>query len=188
MDVEGILTILDSFKRLRDQGQRLVVAAGTGQPGNLLRATRIDGVVPVFPREDAAMQALRGGGPPPPGPATWAAARAEAVARWRVVQHAIEQAPPQEILHHLTSMTALCERSETVSREFSAPLGVRCQFCPLFYVLGGRSEDVGCRSILEPIIQAIQVSNHESARAQVENLIRTIEAMPLPEESSPPDT
>ena len=92
-----------------------------------------------------------------------------------------EHAPPEEALRGMTAMMALCERSEALFQERSTPATSRCQFCPLFYELGGQSEDVGCRSVLNPIIAAVRDGDRESARAQVADLIRILEEMPLPE-------
>jgi hypothetical protein len=113
-------------------------------------------------------------------------ARADALRRWQAVQEAIEQAPLQELLHQLTSMTALCQRSEELFQERSTPATARCEFCPLFHALGGRPEDVGCQSILQPLIDSLRAGNRESARDQLAHVIRTIEVMPLPENGEPP--
>src|SRR2546426_187209 len=86
-------------------------------------------------------------GSAPPRAASWLAARTESVARWRVIQDALDLAPPKELLHQLTSMTALCERAEELFQQGPAPSPAarvsasRCQFCPLFYALGGHTED-----------------------------------------------
>jgi anti-anti-sigma factor len=186
VDVDGLLTLLQTFKRLREKGRRLVLVLGTAQIARMLQFLGIDDIIPSFPTEEAAALALRGGGPPPPGPASWKVARSRTLARWRAIRAALEKAPREEILHHLTSMTALCERAEEVFQEDPRPEAAatavaRCQFCPLFDALGGRPEDVGCRSILDPIIEAVRSAQSDSARAQVDAVIRTIEEMPLPE-------
>lgn len=185
MDVDGIATLLESFKRLREKGQRLVIVAGTGPPARLLDVTGIDWIIPVFPTNAVAALALRGAAPAAPGPATWAEARDKTLARWRQIQAAVGQEAPEETLRLLTSMLGLCERSEELFQERRAKAEVRCQFCPLFYALGGRSEDVGCRSILEPIVEAVNAGNRESAGAQVAKVIRLIEELPLPEGDTP---
>jgi anti-anti-sigma regulatory factor len=189
LDWEGVVTLLQSFQRLRDQGRALVlVVPGIGepegrQPARLLQADGLDRMIPTFPDEETATLALRGAGPAPPAPTTWEAARAAALARWRVIQHLSEQSQVhsvEEALHLLTSMTALCERAEELFQELPAPGAVRCQFCPLYYALGGRPKDIGCRSRLEPIIEALRADDLASARAQVAEVIRAIETMPLP--------
>jgi anti-anti-sigma factor len=195
LDVDGIMTILQSFKRLRDQGRALVLvvpAIGqreSKQPARLLEAEGLDRWIPTFPTEEAAVLALRGAGPAPPAPTTWEAARAQALSRWQEIQHLLEpvpgggradQIPVKEPLRLLTSMMGLCERSEELFQELPAPGAVRCQFCPLYYALGGRPGDVGCRSLLEPIIEALRANDLASARAQAAKVIRTIGMMPLP--------
>jgi anti-anti-sigma factor len=186
LDADGILTLLESFKRRCEKGYSLVVVAGTGSVAHLLEVLGFDHVVTTFPSEESALLASRGGGPPLPAPATWATARADTLTRWRLIQEALDQPSPQEVLRLLTSMTALCERSEELFQERSAPATARCQFCPLFYALGGRPDDVGCQSILNPLIEAVRGNNPDSARAQVAAVIRTIEELPLPDAGRPP--
>jgi hypothetical protein len=141
---------------------------------------------PHVPHQEAASLALRGCAPAIPGPATWAEARAETLTRWRAIQETLDQSAPEEVLRLLTSMFALCERSETLFQERDECATYRCQFCPLFYALGARPEDVGCHSMLEPLIQAVRVNDPASARAQVAEVIRTIEELALPEDGTPP--
>jgi len=186
LDVDGILTLLQSFKRRSQQGRSLAVVAGTGPVARLLHAMGFDHVVPTFHTEESAVLAARGGGPPVPAPETWEVARAGTLARWRGIQDALDQDSPEEVLRLLTSMTALCARSEELFRERSTAAIARCQFCPLFYALGGRAEDVGCQSMLNPILEAVRANNPSSARNQVATVIRTIEEMPLPEGRRPP--
>jgi anti-anti-sigma factor len=65
--VEGLLTILDAFKRLRREGHRLVLVAGRRRLSRLLHTTGIARIVSTFPSEKVAAWALRGGGPPERG-------------------------------------------------------------------------------------------------------------------------
>ncbi len=185
LDVDGILTLLESLKRRREQGRRLVVVAGTGAVARLLQVVGLDWIVPVFPTEEVALLALRGGGPPLPAPPTWAAARALTAGRWRVIQDALDGAATAEVLHLLTSTTSLCDRSEELFQARSVPATARCQFCPLFHALGGQPEDGGCRSLLDPIIETLRAGDRDTARAEVAAVIRTIEQMPLPSEGEP---
>lgn len=186
VDVDGILMILNAFKQLRAQGRRLVVIAGPGRTARLLDVVGISQILPVFPTEEAAGLALRGGGPPEPAPESWVAARDRTVARWRAIQEALEHEPKEEILRQLTSLFALCESSEELLQEAGPAVGSRCQFCPLFYALGGRPQDVGCRSVLDPIVEAVRTDDVNHASAQIGEVIRTLEEMPLPE--GRPDT
>ena len=75
LDVEGMMILIDSFKRLRRDGHRLVLVAGPGTLSRLLQVTGIDRVIPMFPTEEAAAWALRGGRPPECAHATAEAAR-----------------------------------------------------------------------------------------------------------------
>jgi anti-anti-sigma factor len=221
LDVDGILTILHAFKRLHQEGQRLVLVVGTARIARLLGVMGIDTIIPTFPTEEVAARALRGGGLPAPAPESWEAARSQTLARWRAIQAALEKPEgethggepspvtvpayvpfpelggalddgegmepshtPEETLHQLTSMTALCERAEELFQESPVPAGARCQFCPLYYMLGARPRDIGCRSILDPIIDAVRSGRMESARVQIGSVIRLIEELPLPEEGT----
>jgi anti-anti-sigma factor len=181
VDVEGILTLLHTFKELRQGGHRLVLVAGSGRTASLLRVLGIDEIIPTFPTEQVAERALRGAGPAAPAPKTWEEARARTVERWRAIQEALDRAGPEELSRQLTSMTALCERSEEIFAQQPAPAAARCHFCPLFHALGGRPEDIGCRSVLDPILASLRAGDTATARAQVAQMIRTLEEMPLPE-------
>lgn len=185
VDVEGLLTILDGVKRFRGRGQRLALVAGRGDVARLLRVMSLDWIVSVFPTEEVALLALRGGGSAMPAPETWEAARALTLGRWHVIREALNTATTEQILHELTSMTSLCERSEELYREHPAPWEARCQFCPLFEALGGHPEDVGCRSVLEPMMALLQSEDREAVRAQIDTLIGLIESMPLPTDAGP---
>jgi anti-sigma B factor antagonist len=191
MDGEGILSILDGFKQLRETGCPLAIAGGMGQPARLLRVTGIDQLVPVFPSEEEAILALRGEGATAPA-LNWAEARAMTVTLWRRIEELLDTTSAQDILYHVTSLTPLCEHAETSFQdrphspqdrsELPSATPTRCQFCPLFHALGARQEDVGCRSLLEPIIQALGSQDWPAARDLVARVIRILEEMPLPEE------
>jgi anti-anti-sigma factor len=188
LDVDGILTLLHAFKRLRDKGRRLVLVAGNPSIARMLTFLGLDTILPTFPVESVAALALRGGGPPPPTPESWEAARSRTLSRWRAILDALEAAPADETLHQMTSMMALCERADEFFQDQPIVAGARCQLCPLFYALGGRPEDVGCRSVLEPMIAAVGAGRVDEARSEVVALIRTIEEMPLPQETPPAAT
>jgi anti-anti-sigma factor len=181
VDVDGILAALHAYKELRRKGARLVIVAGTGRVARLLECMGIDRVIPIFADEAEVVQALRGKPPTIPSIPDWAEARAETISRWRAFQAALGEALPEEALRHLTGMTELCERSEELFEELPAPAAARCQFCPLFYALGGRTEDLGCQSALDPIIEAVLRGDRSWAQDQVERLIHTLEELPIPE-------
>jgi hypothetical protein len=196
LDSDGVLALLHAFKRLRDQGRRMVVVAEGGRAATLLRSVGLHHVVPLFADEESAVLALRGG-PPLTSPANWEEARVETIRYWKDLAEALEHAPAENILRVLTSMTPLCERSDQLYRMSAAAawnraaevwgaetdhevLDTRCWFCPLFHRLVCGSEDLGCHGILDPLIKVVQEGDRTSACAQVAAVIRTIEQMPVP--------
>jgi anti-anti-sigma regulatory factor len=193
-DSAGLLTVFQSFVRLRERGarrsaaagggRRLVIITGARELPELLGVSGIDKLIPSFPTEEAAALALRGWWPPLPGPRTWEEARADTIVRWKVVREALEHAPQAEVLQLLTSMTGLCERAEELYQESPAPGTPRCLFCPLFHALGGAPGDVGCRSRIDPILAAVRAGDREDARAKVDEVIRLMELMPMPSEEA----
>jgi anti-anti-sigma regulatory factor len=178
-DVDGTLAILRSFKRYRDQGRRLIVVTGARPLEGVLGIPGIERLIPSYPTEEAAALDLRGWWPPLPGPDTWAEALAETIVHWKVVQEAIDRAPREDVLHLLTSMTGLCERAEEFYQENPTLGTARCQHCPLFHALGGGPEDVGCRSLIDPILASVRAGDETAAHAQVAGVIHTLEKMPL---------
>src|SRR5207245_5479654 len=95
LDVEGLMTLLETGKRLHREGRRLALVAGSGRTARLLRVLGIDMVLPVFPSQDVADLALRGGGPPHPAPANWEKARGATLARWRRRREPLGRAPEE---------------------------------------------------------------------------------------------
>jgi len=185
IDVDGLMTLLEGYRRLRETGRRMALVAGGGIPGRLLQVLGVDGILPVFPREEVAALALRGAGPRPPAPATWEEARDRTLQRWRVIRETLAQ-DPEEALRLMTSMFALCDLSEDLFEERTAPAHARCQFCPLFHALGGRRQDLGCRSVLEPIVDAVRAGDTGLARSKIDGLMQTIAEMPLTEDDQTP--
>lgn len=185
IDVDGLMVLLDGYRQLRESGRRLALVAEGGVPARLLQVLQIDSILPVFPTEDVAGRALRGGGSHPPVPATWAEAREKTLQRWRTISEALEH-DPEEALRLMTSMFALCDRAEELFAEHPDRVEARCQFCPLFQTLGGRREDLGCRSVLEPLIDAVRVGAGSLAQTKIGELTRLIAQMPTPEKSPTP--
>jgi len=178
LDVDGILVVLDTVKRLHEDGRRLVLVAGSELVSRLLQVLGIGWIVPLFPSEDTAGRALRGGGDAAPAAGSWDAARQETLAHWTAIYKALDYAPAGEVERLLTSMHSLCRRAEAIEEE--AGVGTRCVFCPLFKKLGGRRADVGCESLLQPILGALRARDRATAKAQVTDAIRLIESMTLP--------
>lgn len=179
IDVDGLMTLLLAFRRLGEAGRKLILVAGGGIPGRLLQVLGIDAILPVFPSEAVAAHALRGAGPPLPAPATWAEAREKTLERWRTLEAMLDR-DPAEALREMTSMFALCDRAEELYLHRREPAYARCQFCPLFTALGGRDRDLGCRSVLEPIVDAVRQGDRDTARAKIHELTKLIAAMSLP--------
>jgi anti-sigma B factor antagonist len=179
LDVDGLLAILLAYKELRERGRTLVVVAGTESVARLFRVLGIDWVLPVFPSEEVATLALRGGGPAPAAPQSWAEAKERSLERWRAILAAIDGSSPEETGRQLTAMNALCERAEAIFESRPGEAEVRCRFCPFFHTLGGRPEDVGCRSLLDPMLESLLRGEKDSAREQVAAMIRALEAMPV---------
>jgi anti-anti-sigma factor len=183
LDVDGIMTLLEAFKRLDSEGCRLVLVAGTRRTARLLQFLRIDRFIPTFPTEEVAARALRGGGPPEETAIPWESAHAEILARWQAIQSMLDE-EPEEALRSLTSMTALCERSRESFADRSTPAGPGCQFCPLYYYAsGGQWADASCRSVMDGMIQRMSAGDSDQARAQVADLIHRLGQMPLVEEN-----
>src|SRR5262249_53878536 len=112
LDVDGILAFLHACKELRQKGSRLILVAGGGRIARLLQFMGIERILPIFPTEEAATAAMRGGGLPESALAAWEAARVETVTRWRSLLTRLDEDSPEEVMRQLTGMTALCERSE----------------------------------------------------------------------------
>jgi anti-anti-sigma factor len=184
IDTDGMLLLLDACGRVREQGRRFAVVAGTDSVARILRMLGIDGVLPVFPTEAAATFALGGGptddGPSDDAPASWAEAREESLAMWRAILTALDDGPVDDVVARITATHGLCRRAEESLDGWGTRGGTRCYLCPLFHVLGARLEDVGCASLTQPMVDALLGGNRGAARAQVARLIQLIERMPLP--------
>lgn len=184
IDAEGVLVLLDLYSRLTERGQRLMVVAGDGAAGRLLRLFSLDEAFPIFPTESAAELALRGGGPAGPGPGTWEAARQGSLHWWQAIRDAAEQQPAEQIMRNVLAMHPLCVRAEEQLQQTDAAGGahggVRCLHCPLFDALGGGPENVGCRSIHEAIGELLRSGNRTAARQYAAEVVRLVETMPLP--------
>lgn len=185
LDVDGLMVLLQACCRRREAGTRMALVAGGGIAGRLLRVLGIDRYLPVFPREAVAALALRGAGPRAPAPDTWEEARQETLERWRTIRETLSR-DPEEALRLITSMFALCDLSEELFEARDRPAHARCGFCPLFYSLGARQQDLGCRSALDPLLDAVRAGDQETARAGIDGMMRLIAEMPLPRQAGAP--
>jgi anti-anti-sigma factor len=179
-DPDGLLTFLETLGRLGQEGCRLVVVTGTDWMTRLMAVARIDQLLPVYTTGEEAERMLRLAGPPPPAPTTWDETRDATIAQWQGFRKRLDVAPTVELLRDLTTMTALCEHAEEIYQQRTIPAVWRCQFCPLFQALGGRPHDVGCRSVLDPIISALRAGDRVTAGAELDALLYLLQKMPLP--------
>jgi anti-anti-sigma regulatory factor len=184
-ELEGMLALLKTLRQLGEKDRRTVIVAGTGWMASLLGVSGIDEVLPVFATQELAACTLRLMGSPLPAPVSWAEARDDSVAYWQKIREAIDRESPEAVLASLTGMTALCERAEEGFRQRVWPATWRCQLCPLFHALGARPQDVGCRSLQDPVIAAVQAGDRVRARHLVDATIRFLEELPLPESEVP---
>ena len=182
VDADGVLLVLDTYKRLREQERRFALVTGTEATARVFQVLGVDRIIPVFPTEAAAELTLRGCRPADAAPVTWAEARAETLAMWRGVLTVLETGPTEEAMHRITSSHGLCHRAEELLRSRSARADTRCRLCPLFHALGARVDNIGCQSLTQPMLDALLAGDRQSAVAQVIRLIGLIETMPLPEE------
>jgi len=185
LDLDGLFVLLECLQQISREGRHLVLVAGSGWIARWLRLTGIDQAFPVYPTQQAALEALRGVARPP-APATWEEAREATAAQWQSIREALEQVPAEELMRRLTAMTALCERSAKILRERSIPARWYCQSCPLFHALGGKPGDIGCRSVRDPVIAAVRAGDLATAKTFIDEVIRLVETMPLPGEGPSP--
>jgi len=187
VDAGGALTILEAFVEMPPPG-RLAVVVGDGAVAQAFRELGVEGALPLFPTEAAVAMALRGDGSDPVAPESWREARAHTLARWRNIEVALEYGASPGLLRRITSQFGICAKAEEACRQERGDHGTRCCFCPLFEVSGGRSADIGCRSLLDPIIAAIREGDLDSAKAQIRSVINTVAEMPLPDGTDMPPT
>jgi hypothetical protein len=65
------------------------------------------------------------------------------------------------------------------------PPSTRCEYCPLFADLGAAVEDLGCQSLLDPIIQTVRAGDRDLARSQIIAVIQFLESLWLPAADEP---
>ena len=180
IDADGVMLLLDVYKRLGLRGKRFAVVTGANPAVRFMRLLDLEWFIPTFPSEEVAQRALRGGGPSEPAPATWEAARAASVAKWRLILGMLEQNTPEEAMREMTSMHGLCRHADEAQRNKDAQEAVRCQVCPLFAALGAHEADIGCQSAIQPMLEALMAGDREAARDKVAAFLTTIEQMPVP--------
>lgn len=178
MDADAVLALVEAARAMKERGGRLVLVAGRDPSAAYLRLLGVERVVSLARSEQEAQVLLDGSAEEPE--ASWERARASSLARWDHTLAKIGHAAPEEMVRDLTSMFALCRRAEDVYRQSPAPDLLRCHFCPLFYALGGRREDLGCGSVLDRLIEHVRQRDWARLRAGIRDIMAEIERMPLP--------
>lgn len=182
IDGETAELLVQVARHWRACGRYLVVVAGRDDVQTQLQLYGVWRTVPSFPTEEAALVALRRGGPQPAVPASWQEARAETLALWRQARRLLAVGDDAAVERVLTSFAGLCRKAEAARRVDGDDPEHRCRYCPLFQALGGRKEDIGCRSLINPILYALSIGGEEAARVQLEHAVRMLSEMPLPGE------
>jgi anti-anti-sigma regulatory factor len=183
LDRDGIAPVLEAYQQLRSERRRLILVTDA-EVGARLYTLGIGWQIQVYPTEESAARALRGGSPAAPAHETWAAARHETATGLRVLYDSLDTLTTDEAMRELTAMLPLCERAEAAAQTEGA--GVRCECCPLYYWLGGGTEEIGCRSVVDPILAALQSGDRETAGHLIMELIFQALEMPLAEGGRPP--
>jgi anti-anti-sigma factor len=179
IDMEGVMLLLDTYRRSRVDGRRFVAVLGTEDVAKVIWALGIDGIIPTFPTEVAATRALRGGAPSEVAPETWSDARAESLAMWRAIQAILEDEPAEDVMYRMVSSHGLCRKAGGTLQS-GAEGTIRCPLCPLLHALGARPQDIGCQNHTQPMLEALLRGDRRAARVQVARLIDLIETMPPP--------
>src|SRR5262249_50866936 len=144
-------------RQLRAHQRHVILVAGPGRVENQLQLFGVPRAVRIFPSQDAAVAALQTGRPRPVVPTSWEEARAQTLAGWRQAQRWLASGDDTAVERALTAFAGLCRRAEACRRAAGGELAHRCRYCPLFQALGGRKDDVGCRSLLNPILVELSI-------------------------------
>lgn len=179
----ALARIVERIKPLKTADTWVVLVARPGPLAQALEEAGASPHFPVHPTPEAAVSALRGGVDPAPPPGGWQEARNATVTRLETIAGALDDTPPEESIRQLTSMFGLCDRAEAIfqgrSREQGGSAVLRCECCPLFFRLGARFQDYGCRSVLDPILSQIRAHDFDAARTRLTDLIEMISTMPI---------
>jgi anti-anti-sigma factor len=185
MDADGALAVIEAGRRMGTRRGRFVIVSGRGPAADYLHLVGADRILPVCTTEKEALDAVDGHGEAPP-PRTWAQARSATLARWTRILERVGTAGAEELVRDLTGLFALCHKAER-DLQIAGPGAAactRCQFCPLFYQLGGTPAELGCGSALGRLLECAQARDWDGLRRGVEEIIGKIERMPLPEEAA----
>jgi anti-anti-sigma regulatory factor len=180
VDGEGALVILEALRKLREQGRWLALICGGRGIHQAVVALGLARLMPVFSDEAALNAALLKSRAAPEPPESWAIARERTLETWRDIHALLDTASTPELLRRVSGMHGTCRRAESLVEPEGGYRLTRCLLCPLFYALGGDDEDIGCRSVREPIMHALIAGDSDRARALVARLIDQIGRMPIP--------
>jgi len=175
----GLLMLLECVRGFRRAGVRTVVV--TRSPGlreTLLQPANRGHVLVARSEEDASQMLSFLLGELEPADQSWREAQESSARYWSELLQLAEDAPASEIAFRLTSMHALCDKSEQTLREREGGGISRCEYCPLFHSLGGRERDLGCDSVVDPILGALARGDVREARHGIARVTAAIEALP----------
>ena len=177
IDADGVLLLLDTYRRLRRLGKQLVLVAAREPASHLLEVLGIDSFIPVFPTEGAATLALRGGAPPEARTASWEAARVGTLRRWEEVMRCIHAREWTRAEDGMALPQPLCERAVELLQLRRGHTDAHCHLCPLFYALGGRDADLQCRSIRGPLLNALRQHDPVKASRLAREIVETLRSL-----------
>lgn len=178
LDEAGWTAVIDACQMLRREGVRAVLVMDAARAEHAVSALDLERDAPIARSEEEAQTVLWRLHQEERWPArSWEDAQRAALQFWRQLDHDLDRVPAAEAARRLTGMHALCEKSEDVICQSSVPPEARCEFCPLFHALGGRPQDLGCDSVIDPILEALSRSDRQAARAGVRHILGLLEKM-----------
>lgn len=177
MDSDGVLLLLDTYRRVRRFGGQLVLVSAREPATRMLEVLGIDHLIPVFPTEGAATLALRGGAPLDARTASWQAARTATLGRWEAVLRCLQARDWSQAEAEMALPQPLCERAEELIQLRRCHTDSRCHLCPLFYALGGRNADVDCRSVRDPLLSALHRQDAVKASRLASEMVETLRGL-----------
>jgi anti-anti-sigma factor len=180
LDRYGVSALLEAARAVQHRGGRMALVASRDPAANYLHLRGADAMLPLFRSEAEALAAIEG---PPELDAllSWEEVRTRTLSRWDAILGKVGHASSEELVRDLTGMFALCRQAEEVFRQTPAPDLYRCHFCPLFYELGGRKEDVGCDSAIGPLLQHVRQRDWEGVRRRIREIQGAVREMALPQ-------
>jgi anti-anti-sigma regulatory factor len=172
IDAGGIAALREIWQAWPLTRTHLILVAGTGAAASRLSAAGLSREMLIVSSEEDALDMLEFLYGPRTWPeGSWDTAQRASLAWWKSLEQNLEILGPVEAARRLTSMHPLCEMSEQVVRLDGEPWMTRCEFCPFFADLGGRQADLGCDSVVAPILEALAGNALPEARAGIRRVI-----------------